>query len=113
MGQPFRPLPAGPWPEKGDVVGIFIENRPELLVSVLAVSKIGGICAMLNTSQTNNVLIHSLGLVNPSAIIVGQELVPSFEAVRDEVAIDRQRTFFLADTDTTRDAGTAPRATST
>jgi len=95
--------------KKGDVVGIFIENRPELLVSVLAVSKIGGICAMLNTSQTNNVLIHSLNLVNPSAIIVGEELVPSFDAVRKDVAIDELSTFFLADTDTTRDAGIAPK----
>ncbi|PWB32348.1 long-chain-acyl-CoA synthetase [Pseudomonas sp. SDI] len=94
--------------KKGDVVGIFIENRPELLVSVLAVSKLGGICAMLNTSQTNNVLIHSLSLVNPAAIIVGEELVPSFDAVRNEVAIDELSTFFLADTDTTRDAGVAP-----
>lgn len=93
MGQPNRPLPAGPWPEKGDVVGIFIENRPELLVSVLAVSKIGGICAMLNTSQTHNVLIHSLNLVNPAAIIVGEELVEAFDAVRNEVAIDELNTF--------------------
>ena len=34
---------------KGDVVALFIENRPELLLSVLAVAKLGGICAMLNT----------------------------------------------------------------
>ncbi|MEO4017476.1 long-chain-acyl-CoA synthetase, partial [Pseudomonas rossensis] len=96
--------------KKGDVVGIFIENRPELLVSVLAVSKIGGICAMLNTSQSHNVLIHSLNLVNPAAIIVGEELVGAFNAVRNEVAIDEASTYFLADTDTTQDAGAAPEA---
>ena len=53
---------------KGDVVALFIENRPELLLSVLAVAKVGGICAMLNTSQTQSALVHSLNLVAPAAI---------------------------------------------
>ncbi|NWB25640.1 long-chain-acyl-CoA synthetase [Pseudomonas gingeri] len=94
--------------KKGDVVGIFIENRPELLVSVLAVSKAGGICAMLNTAQTNNVLIHSLNLVKPTAIIVGEELVEAYDAVREHVAIEASSCYFLADADTTRDPGQAP-----
>ena len=93
---------------KGDVVGIFIENRPELLVHVLAVAKIGGVCAMLNTSQTQGVLVHSLNLVKPLAIIVGEELVAVYDAVRTEVAIDAGKTFFVADQDTSRDAGQAP-----
>lgn len=94
--------------KKGDVVGIFIENRPELLVNVLAVAKVGGICAMLNTSQTNGVLIHSLNLVKPAAIIVGEELIASFNAVRNEVAIEEARIFFVADRDTSQDPGAAP-----
>ena len=94
--------------KKGDVVGIFIENRPELLVNVLAVAKVGGICAMLNTSQTNSVLVHSLSLVKPAAIIVGEELVESFNAVRNEVAIDEAKTFFVADRDTSKDPGPEP-----
>ena len=53
---------------KGDVVALFIENRPELLLTVLAVAKVGGICAMLNTAQTQAVLVHSLTLVDPVAI---------------------------------------------
>ncbi|WP_397448881.1 long-chain-acyl-CoA synthetase [Pseudomonas sp. NA-150] len=93
---------------KGDVVGIFVENRPELLVHVLAVAKVGGVCAMLNTSQTHGVLVHSLNLVKPVAIIVGEELVEAFDAVRAEVAIDADNTFFVADQDTTQDPGQAP-----
>jgi len=84
---------------KGDVVGIFLENRPELLVHVLAVAKTGGVCAMLNTSQTQNVLIHSLNLVKPVAIIVGEELVPVFDAVRGQVDIEPGRALFVADPD--------------
>lgn len=82
---------------KGDVVALFIENRPELLLTVLAVAKVGGICAMLNTAQTQAVLVHSLTLVNPVAIVVGAELVEAFDAVRGQVAIDPLRTWYVAD----------------
>ena len=82
---------------KGDVVALFIENRPELLLNVLAVAKLGGICAMLNTAQTQAALVHSLNLVSPVAIIVGAELVAPYDAVRDQVAIAADRTWFVAD----------------
>lgn len=82
---------------KGDVVALFIENRPELLLSVLAVAKLGAICAMLNTSQTQAALVHSLKLVNPQAIVVGAELLSAHEAVREHVQIPAERTWFVAD----------------
>ncbi|WP_339436280.1 MULTISPECIES: long-chain-acyl-CoA synthetase [unclassified Pseudomonas] len=82
---------------KGDVVAMFIENRPELLLNVLAVTKLGGICAMLNTAQTQAALVHSLNLVNPVAIVVGAELVDAYEVVRNEVAIEAKRTWFVAE----------------
>ena len=94
---------------KGDVVGIFIENRPELLVTVLAVAKVGGICAMLNTSQTQHVLVHSLNLVKPVAIIVGGELTEAYSAVRSQVDIPDARTWWVADQDTSRHHGQAPQ----
>ena len=82
---------------KGDVVALFIENRPELLLSVLAVAKLGGICAMLNTSQTHAGLVHSLTLVKPVASVVGAELLGAYAPVRDQVAIAIERTWFVAD----------------
>ena len=93
---------------KGDVVAIFIENRPELLVTILAVAKIGAISALLNTSQTRDTLAHSLNLVAPVTIVVGEELVPAFNAVRERVSIDAARTWFVADQDTYRDPGNSP-----
>lgn len=82
---------------KGDVVALFIENRPELLLNVLAVAKLGGICAMLNTAQTQGALVHSLTLVKPVAIVVGAELLGAYAAVRDQVQIPAGRTWFVAD----------------
>lgn len=93
---------------KGDVVALLIENRPELLVTVLAVAKLGGICAMLNTSQTQGVLLHSLNLVKPAAMVVGAELLSVYSAVRPQLAIEASRTWFVADQDTHIDPGQAP-----
>lgn len=93
---------------KGDVVAVFIENRSELLVTILAVAKVGAISALLNTSQTRDTLVHSVNLVAPVAIIVGEELVPAYLAVRDRVSIKADRTWFVADQDTSRQPGIAP-----
>ncbi|MBK5417382.1 long-chain-acyl-CoA synthetase [Pseudomonas sp. TH31] len=93
---------------KGDVVAIFIENRPELLVTILAVAKAGAISALLNTSQTRDTLVHSLNLVTPVAIIVGEELVPAFSAVRERVSIAQTRSWFVADRDTCCQPGISP-----
>ena len=93
---------------KGDVVGVFIENRPELLVTVLAVAKVGAISAMLNTSQTQQALVHSITLVKPVAIVVGAELVNAYGAIREQVAIDEAKTWWVADQDTFHDPGQAP-----
>ncbi|MCP2022545.1 UNVERIFIED_ORG: citronellyl-CoA synthetase [Pseudomonas reinekei] len=93
---------------KGDVVAVFIENRPELLVTILAVAKVGAISALLNTSQTRDTLVHSVNLVAPVAIIVGEELVPAYQAIRDRVSIQSARTWFVADQDTSRQPGIAP-----
>ncbi|UVL42155.1 long-chain-acyl-CoA synthetase [Pseudomonas sp. B21-040] len=93
---------------KGDVVAVFIENRPELLVTILAVAKVGAISALLNTSQTRDTLAHSLNLVAPVAIIVGGELVPAFSQVRERVSIAPARIWYVADQDTYSHPGIAP-----
>lgn len=93
---------------KGDVVAVFIENRPELLVTILALAKLGAVSALLNTSQTRDTLIHSVNLVAPVAIVLGEELQPAFAAIREQVSIPAQRTWFIADRDTYSHPGVAP-----
>ncbi|EUB87825.1 long-chain-acyl-CoA synthetase [Pseudomonas sp. GM30] len=93
---------------KGDVVAVFIENRPELLVTILALAKVGAVSALLNTSQTRHTLIHSVNLVAPVAIVLGEELQPAFAAIREQVSIPAQRTWFIADRDTYSHPGIAP-----
>jgi len=93
---------------KGDTVAIFVENRPELLACVAGVAKLGAINAMLNTSQAGKVLIHSINLVKPRAIIVGEELVKSIEEIRGSIEIPEDKFYFLADHDTLKDTGNSP-----
>ncbi len=95
--------------KKGDAVAVFIENRPELLACVAALSKIGAVSAMLNTSQKGYALVHSYNLVKAKSIVVGEELVAPFEEVREELAIKKGGIYYFADQNTLTDPGTAPR----
>ncbi|GIZ12322.1 long-chain-acyl-CoA synthetase [Pseudomonas sp. NCCP-436] len=93
---------------KGDVVGVFLENRPELLVTVLALAKLGAISAMLNTSQTQNVLLHSINLVKPVALVIGEELLAAFEEVRGSTEALNKGLYYIADQDAFAAPGDTP-----
>lgn len=84
---------------KGGCVAIFIENRPQLLITVLALAKVGAVSAMINTSQTGDALVHSLALVAPVAVVVGDERRAAFNDVRDRMALSSARTWWVADHD--------------
>lgn len=94
--------------QKGDVVAIAIENRPELLATVLGLAKIGVVNALLNTSQTGKTLIHSINLVKPQAIVVGEECRAAVDEVRSELNIKTEEFYWFADQNVWKDAGTAP-----
>lgn len=94
--------------KKGDVVAIYVENRPELLAVVIGCAKIGAVNALLNTQQVGKVLTHSFNLVKPRAAVVGEELQKHFDDVREHLEINADAVYYLADTNTLEDAGTAP-----
>ncbi|MDP1776025.1 MAG: long-chain-acyl-CoA synthetase [Moraxellaceae bacterium] len=93
---------------KGDVAVVLIENRPELLATVLGLAKLGVVAAMVNTSQSGKVLTHSVNLVEPKAIIAGAECVQNLIDVQANLNIDDNAMYWFADNDTQRDAGDAP-----
>lgn len=95
--------------QKGDVVGVYVENRPELLATVVALGKLGVVSAMLNTSQTGKVLTHSFNLVKPKMAIVGDELVSNFNEVLADLNFDHNNLFWFADDDTLNNPGNAPK----
>ena len=94
--------------QKGDVVTVYLENRPELLAIVTGLAKIGVISALVNTSQTGKVLTHSVNLVKPKMAIIGEELVGNFSEVLGDLDIDSNKLFWFADEDTQKNPGTPP-----
>lgn len=93
---------------KGDCVGVMVENRPELLATVLACAKLGVVSAMINTGQKGKVLSHSIRIVNPKLMVVGEECLESYKAIRHDTQIPDDKHVYLADADTLSDPGTAP-----
>ena len=59
----------------GDVVALFMLNRPEYLAAWLGITRVGGVVALLNTNLTGAGLAHGIGLVAPREVIAAAELV--------------------------------------
>tara|TARA_R110002072_G_scaffold4650_2_gene32202 strand:- start:54609 stop:56489 length:1881 start_codon:yes stop_codon:yes gene_type:complete len=86
--------------KKGDVLAVFIENRPELLVCIAALTKIGGVAALINTSLRGAALRHSLTVVDAQRIIVGAELFDALIPEDDILPQGKAFRLFLPDIDT-------------
>jgi fatty-acyl-CoA synthase len=59
----------------GDVVGIMLRNSPHSVLLMLAAVKCGAIAGMINYHQRDDVLKHSLGLLDATAVITETDLV--------------------------------------
>jgi citronellyl-CoA synthetase len=79
---------------KGDVVALFLETRPELLIIYSALAKIGAVNCMINTNLRADSLKHCLMLNPPNAVIVGEELVDAFQEVQPELELHDQKKVF-------------------
>ncbi len=86
--------------EHGDRVVLFMENRPNYIISILALNKIGAIGVLINTSLAGNPLIHCINSSDSKKCIVGEELVSSLEEVLDEINIkDKSDIYWVKDGD--------------
>ena len=71
---------------KGDVVGLFMPNRPEYMAIWLGITRIGGIVALLNTNLAGAALAHAVNLVAPRHVIVAAELLEGFTRALPDLA---------------------------
>ena len=84
--------------EHGDRVVLFMENRPNYIISILALNKIGAIGVLINTSFTGNHLIHCLNSSDSKKCIVGAELASPLEEVLSEINIkDKSDIYWVKD----------------
>ena len=95
--------------QHGSVVAVMLENRLEQLALLAALAKLGAISALINTSQRDKVLVHSLNLVKPSFFVIGEELFAAFKEVRKSVEGSQHGCYWLSDSDTLQNPGRAPR----
>lgn len=84
--------------KSGDVVALMMENRPATLACVLAITKLGAIASMINTTQRSELLLHSLTTVPPKSVIIGEECTQAFIDVREQLKHKVAFTqFYMAD----------------
>ena len=73
--------------EHGDKVILFMENRPNFVISLLAINKLGAVGALINTSLTGKPLIHCINTSDSKKCIFGDELSDSLGDVLSEINI--------------------------
>jgi citronellyl-CoA synthetase len=84
--------------EKGEIINVFLENRPELMFIMASMSKIGTIGSLINTRQRAATLRHSLKLNKVRFYLVGEELIDAFEEVKEDLDLSPEdKLFFIVD----------------
>jgi citronellyl-CoA synthetase len=81
---------------KGDVVALYVDNRPELLLAVAGIVKLGAIAAMINSRQHGRALEHSFKVAKAAAFVIGEELWDAYAEVKGAVDVPAC-VFWLAD----------------
>ncbi|GAF69117.1 unnamed protein product, partial [marine sediment metagenome] len=83
--------------KKGDLVDIVVKNRPEVLIIIGALGKIGAIGSMINADLREKSLLHSLTITLGKALIIGEECLESFSGVQTELGLTDQILLFSPD----------------
>jgi len=84
--------------KKGDVINVFLENRPELMIIIGAMGKIGTIASLINTRQRSASLIHSFTVNDVKTYVIGEEMCPVFLKVMKNLKLtSKDKLFFLSD----------------
>jgi len=73
--------------KKGDDVMVLVDNRPELLMIIGGLSKVGAIASLINPNQRGDVLLYSINLTRGRLFIVGEELFGAFEEIKKDLEL--------------------------
>jgi citronellyl-CoA synthetase len=91
---------AGKGISRGDTVAIFMENRAEYILAMLALVKLGASASLINNSLTGGALLHCLSATNAKGCIVGEERSAAFDSIRDELSwTDTEPLLWFSDAD--------------
>lgn len=73
--------------KKGDVVAIMMAGRPEYLIAVSGLSKLGVIVALLTPEVRGEVLAASINMAEARAVIVGYEYLDLFQGIHERIRL--------------------------
>ena len=71
--------------KRGDTVALFMENRAEYVLSLLALVKLGAAASLINNSLTGAGLVHCIKATEARGCILGEERLDAFDEVRGEL----------------------------
>jgi fatty-acyl-CoA synthase len=72
--------------QRGDVVALVMENRPEYLMAWLGLLKAGAAAALLNTHLRGTPLAHSISVASARHLILGAELAGTYADVLPQLS---------------------------
>jgi len=72
--------------QPGDAVPLLMDNRPEYLFAMTALSRVGAISALINTNVTGKALAHAIRVCDPQRMVVGTEHAAKVREVLDDDA---------------------------
>jgi acyl-CoA synthetase (AMP-forming)/AMP-acid ligase II len=89
----LRALGVGP----GDAVALLMDNRPEYLFAVTALSRLRAVAALVNNQIGGEALAHAIRVAGARRVLVGAEHAAKLEAVASELALDERDVWVWSD----------------
>jgi len=71
--------------KRGDVIAVFLENKPQYVGIILGLSKIGLTAALINTNLMQSSLVHCITVGKASGIIFDECLAPQVEDIANQL----------------------------
>ncbi len=81
--------------KKGDVVALLMENRPEYLIALSGLSKLGVIVSLITNVLRGERLSHAINVSEARAIILGHELISVFNSIENIIRLKSPGLIFV------------------
>jgi acyl-CoA synthetase (AMP-forming)/AMP-acid ligase II len=80
---------------KGDVVALMMENRPEYLIAIIGLSKLGVIASLINIGVRGEVLADGINMCEARAVIIGNEFLDIFNTIAERIRLKAPARIFV------------------
>lgn len=81
--------------DKGDIVALVMDNRPEYMAAVAGLSKLGVITSLIHIGLRGEVLAYAVNVVEARAVIVGHELLDVFDTIAERIRLRSPALIFV------------------